>query len=341
MASLCAADDGVRYFYTGQKDGSESLFNPVNLILNGSYDIIQLDGQSRNLLDYPYSYASGQVFQNLRDPFTPISHYGWGNFFKNEILPFGFNERNSQGWPNYNLHLIGGGMTYRALCEWYNEYGFPAPVAFSLATVAAYHVMNEVVENGYFTGDNVDPIADIYIFDIGGIILFSFDNVNRFFSRTLNLADWSLQPSISVLNGTLRNNGQYFSIKWKFPNSAHWHLFYYFGLDGVLGTSYKWDDGSALSGGFGLRSVRRETVNAATNQQTVALTWNLGFFYDHDNSLLASLFFNGTFKDAVTLNVYPGVFSVAEFSPGVWLALERDGSPSFGLTTRWTPGIAF
>ena len=114
-------------------------------------------------------------------------------------------------------------MTARALREWYDE-------------------------NGYSTGDNVDPIADIYVFDIGRIILFSFDNVNRFFSRTLNLADWSLQPSISVFNGTLRNNGQYFSIKWKFPSSAHWHLFYYFRLDGVLGTSHKWGDGAVLSG---------------------------------------------------------------------------------------------
>ena len=129
-------------------------------------------------------------------------------------------------------------------------------------------------------------------------------------------------------------------MKWRIPSSLHWHLFYYFGLDGILGTSYKWDDGTAFSAGFGMRSVSRDTVDATTNHQTVSLIWNVGFFYEKNNSLLASLFFNGTFNDAVTQNFYPGAVSIRNISPGFWMTVGRDGSSRFGITTRWVPGIA-
>ena len=328
------------YFYKGRDFGSEAMFNPVFVILNGGFDMIQVD-RSRDIWSLPI-YAGGKnVVKNLADPFGAINRYGWGNFMKDQVIPIGLSKKDGQWWPNYTLHLIGGGMEYTALTEWYEYYRYPAPRWCAAGTLAVYHMVNEATENGVYQGDNVDPIADIYLFDIGGAILFSFDNVNRFFSKTMNLADWSLQPSLSVNDRHLHNNGEFFSIKWKLPFSERWHVFYYFGTNGVGGLSYKWEDGSALSVGVGMAASKLIMLNRATNKQTLDLVWNIGIFYDLDNSLMTSLSITRKTDYMVNLNVYPGVFRIGKFSPGLWCAVNRDGTSLGGLTVAWSPvGVA-
>lgn len=230
-------------------------------------------------------------------------------------------------------------MTYAALQEWYEFHHVPYPIAFAVVTTMGGHLLNEVVENEAYAGDNVDPIADIYLFDIGGILLFTSDGVKKFFSRELNLADWSYQPSLVFPGATLQNAGQNFSIKWKFPFSERWHLFYYMGMNGLTGLSYKWEDGTALSLGAGLRAKERVVVDAATHQQTVDLVWNGGIFYDKENSLLASLFFSALTDNTVALNVYPAVLHIGDFSPGVWCIVNRGGKIFVGVSTVWVPGL--
>jgi hypothetical protein len=344
LLALCFTDTTYsqeRYFYHGLPYGSESVYNPFQLILNGSYDVLQFDGMPRNLSYYPYKHAAREVFKNLADPFGPINRFGWKNFIQQEVLLFNFSPKKSQGWPNYNLHLIGGGMTYVAMSEWYETVGFEYPKIASAVTVGVQHFLNEVVESGYFSGDNVDPIADVYIFDLGGILLFSNDNVKNFFGNTLNLRDWSMQPMFSAVDGTLRNNGQYFSMKWKWFGNERWHAFYYFGLEGLGGVSYTFIDGTALSGGVGLRGKNRNIIDEKNNRFGIEMEWNVGMFYDRNNSLLASLFLSGSLNDMVTINIYPGVFNIFGFSPGAALILDNKLRPTFGLTFTYVPGIAF
>jgi hypothetical protein len=205
--------------------------------------------------------------------------------------------------------------------------------------MATYHLMNEIVENGPFVGPTVDPIADIYIFDIGGIILFSFDGVNRLFSDELRMADWSLQPSFVPGPWTLQNNGQYFSIRWKLPFAEQYSLFYYFGLRGLVGASREISDGEAISAGIGMRAVQLKTLDPTTNLQTVELRFNAGLFYDRDNSLLASLMLSDYADNAVTLNVYPGVVKFGGFTPGLWLLWSKNDGFIVGFTTVWAPGL--
>ena len=327
------------YFYQRRNFGSEALYNPVYVILNGSFDIIQLEGHQRDIFNFPYAVSIKNVMRNLGNPFPVIKRYGWGKFLANEIFPIDFAKKGAQWWPNYQLHLIGGGMTFVALKEWYEQHNFPDPEIFSLATVATYHLLNEFVENGSYVGDNEDPIPDIYVFDIGGIVLFSFDGIDKFFSRELNLADWSLQPSFSFIDKTLQNNGQYFSIKWKLPFSDAWHLFYYFGMNGLTGLSYKFKDGKAISFGLGLRAKNLVTVNQSVGQKTIDMTWNAGLFYDIDNSLMSSLFVSGLTDYHIDLNIYPGIFKIGPVSPGVWVVIQRSGKMMFGFTTVWAPGL--
>lgn len=328
------------YFYTGKNYGSESLYNPIYLILNGSYDIIQLEGNSRQIFKFPYALGSRNVFDNLRHPINSISHFGWKKFLSQETFPLVFVKKGGQWLPNYQLHLIGGGMTYSRMKEWYAFHNFPYPKLFSITTLAAYHYLNEVVENENYKGETVDPIADIYLFDIGGIVLFSFDNINRFFKEKLNLSDWSLQPSISLDDLSLQNNGQYFSIKWKLPYVDKWSFFYYFGMTSMFGLSYKYDDGSSISSGFGLRARNRYVIDANSNQMTINLNWNFGVFYDLNNSLLTSLTFNDHIDNMVNLNIYPGLFRISNFSPGIWATYKKDKKVLFGISTIYGIGIS-
>lgn len=335
------AQDG--FFYNGKNYGSEALYNPFNLILNGSFDIIQLDGHNRNIFKFPYTTAAKNVFSNLGNPLKAINEVGWGKFISREIFPVEFAKKGAQWWPNYQLHLVGGGMTYAATTEWYEYNKIPYPEVMSIATLTIYHLMNEIVENGSYQGTNADPIADIYVFDIGGIILFSFDNVKSFFKEELNLADWSLQPSFTLRNMSLHNNGQYFSVKWKIPfwQNEKWHIFYLCGMNGLTGLSYKFNKEETFSLGAGLRAKNLFAVDAAGRQLTVQMVWNVGLFYDKNNSLMTSLFFSGLTDYFMNLNIYPGVLKIGRFSPGLWAVLQKNGNVILGISTIYTPGLGF
>jgi hypothetical protein len=340
LSTVSVGQDSA-YFYKGRPFGSEAMFNPISVILNSGFDMVQVD-RPRDLRKLPFYYGLKNVARNIADPFGPIQRYGVGNFLKDQVIPLGLSKRDGQWWPNYTLHLFGGGMTFVALTEWYQYYHYEYPKTLAIGTKIIYHVINETVENDRYQGDNVDPIADMYLFDLGGVLLFSNENVKRFFAETMNLADWSLQPSFSLRNSHLENNGQFYSIKWKFPFSERWHLFYFFGTNGVGGLSYKRDDGSSFSVGVGMAAAKLIVLNDRTNKQTLDLVWNIGFFYDVQNSLLTSLSISKKTDYALNLNVYPGIIKIGNFSPGSWIALNRDGTMIVGLTAAWTPfGIAY
>jgi hypothetical protein len=339
-ANPFSASGQHRYFYHNLPYGSEALYNPVSLILNGSYDIIQNENRSNEIFKLPYGQGAANVFKNLGNPFSMISEYGWWNFIKREVFPLSMNVNDGQWWPNYELHLIGGGMTSVMMAEWYEDHGFASPMVWSVSTMTAYHLMNEFIENGSYQGNNVDPISDVYLFDIGGILLFTSEPVRRFFSEELHLTDWSLQPMLALNNGTLQNNGQYFSLKWKFPFSDSYSLFHYFGLRGLFGVSKRFETGEALSVGAGVRSESLKLLDPRFFLLTTVLKWEVGIFYDRNNSLLASFFFGGTRDNPVTLNIYPGIIKFGKFSPGVWANYSRNFGVGVGITTVWAPGVA-
>jgi hypothetical protein len=330
----------TNYFYTGKNYGSEATFNPVSVIINGGFDIFQVE-RNRDLRSVTFYAGLKNVYNNIIDPISPINHYGWWNFIKDQVIPFSIDKSDAQYWPNYTLHLIGGGRTFAAMTEWYEYHNFPSPTLFSILTMASYHIVNEAVENESYQGYNVDPIADIYLFDIGGIVLFSFDGVKKFFAEEMNLADWSLQPSFTLRNSELHNVGQYFSIKWKFPFSDNWHLFYYFGTNGMGGLSYKYTDGTAISAGVGFSASDLIIVDEKTNKKSLNLDLTFGLFYDKNNSLLASLVYTKKSDYMLNLNVYPGVLKFGSFSPGFFTAYNPAGKLIWGISASWMPfGLA-
>jgi hypothetical protein len=341
LLSTLAFSQEKHYFYTGKDYGSESLFNPFSLMINGGYDVTQLQSVSNKITGHHYAAMAHNVAGNLFvHPFKSIELYGWKKFLTTEFFPLSFKVEDLQWVPNYQQHLIGGGMLYTAMKEWYEDHNCPVPWLLSSISIMGQHYLNEIMETGPYEGYSVDEISDIYIFDLGGILLFSFDNVNEFFSKTLNLSDWSLQATIALPDGRV-NAGQYFSMKWKLPFSENYSLFYRYGMGALFGLSKKVNTEDNFSAGFGFKSKHLVDVKNPYRQRTIETSWHAGVFYDRNNSLLASLVMSGVKEYFCMIDVYPGIIKFRNFSPGIWSVIGRNGELTMGITTRYVFSLGY
>jgi hypothetical protein len=332
-----------RYFYFGHDYGSQALFNPWWVFLNRSFDVLQDHVADRNIFRLEYRHNAANVLRNLADPFPAIRDRGWETFLKQEIIPLDFTEHGARWMPNYGLHLIGGGMTYSALREWYEDHQVPWPRVWSAATVLASALVNETIENKNVRGYNTDAIADIYVFDIGGIILFSFDAVNRLFSRHMIMSDWSLQPSFTLPRGELHNHGNYFAIKWPLPFYPPLRLFTYFGEATTGGLSVKLNGEYSVS--FAAGGAATRILNQATNRVENVVTFEPTglLFLDRNESLLASLQVSDVPDYFIHLNVYPHALSPQGPRVGFWTVMDKQARVSLGVTFAllgFGPGIS-
>lgn len=304
---------------------------------------MQISNRSNKFTNIDFEQGYNNVWDNLSDPFASIEKYGWGEFFNTEILPTSLNKRRAQYFPNYSLHLVGGGATLIMFREWFTQNQYPHPTAMAYGSWLVYHLLNEVVENSGYDGVNVDPISDVYIFNTAGALLFNVDKFARFFGNTLHLRDWSFMPSVDPNFGTIENVGQNFIIKYNVPKTHKWSLFYHFGVHGAGGLSYNYAKEKSLSFAAGL--VADELVVADEHSQirklTTDLVWTLGFFYDRNNSLLASLILAGTKGYKARLNLYPGLLKRGRLSPGVFVNLREDNQVVAGFSFAFSPmGLA-
>ncbi len=327
-----AEDEAVEpyYFYRGQDFGSESLVHPLRLILNGGYGILQLDNRSNDPSDVDYRNGWKVTWRNILDPFGAIQADGWNDFLRREVIPVSTKPGGSQYWPNYTQHLIGGGMSWRLMSEWYRSQGHRHDRLWATATITAYHLLNETVENEDVEKWTTDPVADLLLFDPLSIVLFRSDRVSRFFGETLHMRDWSYQPAYNPRSQTLENMGQNFSIQWRLPRTEHWSLFYHWGTHAELGLSRHLDDGWTLSAGAGL--VAKNLIPDGGTFRTVDLATSAGMFLDRRGSLLASLEFASSKDYKTRLNLYPGLVGDRLLQPGLFLVYHRDNDVTVGLT---------
>jgi len=328
-----------RFFYHGYGYGSDLMVHPLRLILNGGFGILQVGNRDNSLESVDYETGAENVYDNLRYPFKAIKEEGLAEFVTTQILPFSVNSKKAYYWPNYTLHLIGGGMSYRMMAEWFEGHGFPHPTLHAILTMSIYHLLNEVVENSEFVGYNTDPIADMYVFNPAGILLFSSDRVARFFSHTLNMADWSFQVSYDPWDNSIENHGQNFVMKYWFGSRERYGLFYHFGNHGEIGLSVKRENGECFSFGAGLIADKLVDLSDDTNLRslTAEMVPSAGIFYDRDNSLLASLIYSKSQDYTWILNVYPGLLSLKGFSPGIFFAVDQDDKMRAGITLSYIP----
>ncbi len=332
------------YFYSGKEYGSESLINPGALLVNAGFDILQSATHSRKLSTIKFGTGARNVANNLADPFTQIGKFGWGKFFGQEVFPTSTKIEKAQWFPNYTLHFLGGGLDARMMAEWYRYHEFPYPSLFAGLTVATYHFVNESVENDRFIGPNVDPIADIYLFNLGGALLFTSDAVAGFFSETLHFTTWPGQPAWGPEFNTLENHGHYYVMKYDLPFWENTRLFYHFGDNGMLGLSFLRPNGESftVSAGAAARELREVDITNGARTVTVSLGWIAGIFYDRNNSVLMSLMASNRINEKVRLNIYPGVIDLWGFSPGVFASIGNREQVIAGISFRFSPvGLAY
>ncbi|MBO6572508.1 MAG: hypothetical protein JJ958_08685 [Balneola sp.] len=331
------------YFYTGKNYGSEARTSTLNTLLNGGFDVVQASSISNKFSEMGLKDGFNNVTYSLLHPFKSINEVGWGAFLRSEVLPTGFDEDNDNWMPNYLLHTLGGGTVYATLSDYYTLKGYKRSRFFAGFTVMSYHFLNEVVEKNYKGLLSFDAVADIYIFDPLGILLFSNKSVQHFFSHEIIIRDWSSQVSLRFLDFSIRNSGQNFSFKWKpyFKNQPL-SLFGYFGMGGLAGLGYDYKN-HTISVGAGFKT--KDIVYSRNNDkiETIEVSPALGFFIDKNNSLMISVLFNsdGNQAENFKLEIFPGVIPLKNLNLGFWLSNSYSGQVFYGITLGAFPGISF
>ncbi len=302
------------------------------MLLNRGYDVLQLRPSRRFLWSQNNLVNQENVFRNVLNPFSAVGATGgaW-KLTREELLPLSYTATTARWVPNYGLHLIGGGSTYTALKEWFDDHDAPVPAVWSIGTLYAAAFVNEALENNGVVGPNTDCLADLYVFDLGGILLFSIPGVNEFFSRTLIVSDWSLQPAFTQ-KGELHNEGNYYAVKFPVPFYERLRLFGYMGFASLGGLSYKVGSGYSISAGAGGKVGTFENTDTKAVANIVILQPSGALFLDRNESLLASLQVSDVSDYFVHLNVYPNAFVHLDPGFGFFGVLAKDG--------RWLAGIS-
>jgi hypothetical protein len=334
------------YFYEGLKYGSQGNFNPASVLMNRGFEMMRITKSDLVYDPFHYRYRFDNVFENLSHPFKYVQSYGTKDFFLEQVIPFG-NPDKPYWYPNYTLHLIGGGITYTGLKEWFVSKKVKGAGIWSGMVVVGAGLINEAIEEREFTGDfrlNVDVIADVWLFDLGGILLFQSEKVNYFFSKKLHMRDWSRQPMFLIPGTYMGNCGQFFSFKLNLPKSESWHIFSMMGLGGMIGVSHTFKNNYGLSLGFG-QGPRRKEKQLFGLPIDVSLVPMAGLYLDRNNSLLASLEMSNSDNDKyhnyfAELNIYPGIIKLGKhISPATWMALSKDKNLIIGLSCNYTFGF--
>ena len=325
------------YFYKGYDYGSQALYGPLWVFLNRGFDVLQDRNGTRSIFRQEYRHNGETVGRNLVNPFPALKQRGYARFFREEIFPISFTPGTARWVPNYTLHLIGGGVTYTGLTEWFRQNRVPAPRVFSAGTLLASAFLNETLENKGATKYNTDAVADFFFFDIGGILLFSFDWPNELFSKYLVVSDWSLQPSFTYPNFDLHNQGNYFAVKAPLPFTSRLRLFATMGLGTLLGLSYKIDSQYSISGGGGTMASRLISTSQKNADNDVEFASQAGLFVDRNNSLLASLRVTNVQDYFIQFNLYPNAFTVPEL--GLWTVVDKGGHFVTGVSFSKSFGV--
>jgi hypothetical protein len=330
------AQENKYIFYRPFDYGSEAMFNPITVLMNGGLDVLQSYNKSTRADDILWNTGATSVWRSTTSPAYYVSHYGgWNKFLTQEVIPTSLDIDKAQWVPNYTIHLLCGGMEYRKLSEWYDYHGYPLPFILGAVTTMSYHFINELIENGPYIHGNTDAIADYDIFDPLGIVLFSFYGVAEYFSSKFGLNDWSPQPSISFKPLSFRNFGHNFVMRYPITESKKTSAFLYLGKSTLLGLSMKTNNENALSFGAGATQTGICKVDQIYN--TIYVGAACGLFYDRNNSLLASLLISAFNLERFRLNIYPGLFTQSPFSPGFFLTIGEGRTYSAGITMQYSP----
>ncbi len=330
------------FYYSGKDYGSEAIYNPVNQVISGGFDMIYISRQSSEIDSLRLPSGFRKVFLSLREPRVAVECcIGWNKFIRSEIL---FSLKNGQWLPNYSLHLIGGGMEYARLTDYYSYHNIKHPRVWAFATSTIEHLLNEAVETASWELHSYGAVSDLYFFNTIGIIAFSFESVQRFFAEDLIVRSWLSQTAYSIRDNSIKNIGQYYSFKWQPPFMKDYSLFTHMGAGFLVGAGHTKND-QTISIGAGFRTHKVYIYDTDSNLETITTRPAVGFFVDRNNSLLGSFVYThgSDFHENLKLEIYPGFIKMPfnNLKMGFWINASYDYPAYAGITIGNFPSIAF
>ena len=337
---LYAQKNDDYYFYNPNINyGSDANFNPFSLLINGAYDMMRVNRSNKSITNPSYKLGMKNLNDNLLHPFYNINYLGYGNFFRQEIFDYTFSDMTAASYlPNYALHVLGNGMEYAKLAEWYDYHNVSHPHLLSFITTVSYQYINEVMENSSYQGTNVDPIADMLIFNPAGIILFSTNPIKKLFSEKIPIYSWPLQSMLNPSNLYMENTGQQYASKLQVGKNQNFSLFFNWGLSAVFGVSYKLTTENNISIGVGsfMNNLIKEEYK---NNRFISgyIDYAIGIYYDKNNSLLASTLITGPKAYNIRINLYPNIINIKGIKPGIFIGIGEMDNFTIGINIAPIP----
>lgn len=332
------------YFYKGLR-GSDDYVGPFDVLLNKGFNFAQAENRTRRIFEA--DYATQHVWESIAHPFQSIQNSGgWGTFFKQQILPvqawnwiksgFRWNEVENMTWyPNYMGHFVEGGITSRRLAEKLRAQGVPYASTVAGVTTMATAIVNEMYTHQGLPQGTGGTVADLYVFDLGGVLAFTLDPVARFFAETLHANVWPSQAGLTAPNFEIANNANnlVFKIPLVFTDRAS--IFFRTAIGSHLGVTVHMRDGYDLSFGLGA-DASRQNIDPVTGAESVDIRMSSSLYLDRGGSVLAAIHWSEVDHRRLAVNVYPGVFH-RDF--GAWVNIDRDLAFQFGLSHRLALGL--
>lgn len=339
-ASLAHGVELESLFAKPTRWGSDAQFNPVSMVLNEGWDITQLENRENRLAVLNGSAAFQRLGRTMSHPLSSIRREGPGSFFFSEIVPTSLRAEKAQWIPNYQLHLVGGGILNVKAEQWYRDNGYASPKLMALATSASAWVLNEASEISQSSSDySTDPVADLLFFDLAGVLVFQSPAVRGIVFGRMEAMNWPLQPGLDPRDGRVLNAGQYYAFKLPLPSTRDWKFFYHMGLGNIAGLSRRIGAGHSLSVGGGAHATR--IVHIDSTRSSAALAPKIGVFWDHDNSLWASVFYNSQSVQRFSVQIYPTPWTSWPVPLGFWGTFGGSRGLSLGMSANLGIGLAW
>ena len=309
---------------------------PLDVVLNKGFAVAQFYNRDRFI--FHYEYAGRHVWRSLtRFPAAVAAGGGWGSFVQREIFPLTLDWREWKWAPNYAGHTLEGGITYRRLAEWNRAHGVPAPRVTAALVTMGSAVVNEMYSHPGRTEGSASTAADLLLFDPLGIVLFTRDDVARFFAEELRATVWSSQAGLTPA-GELVNNGNNLILKLPLSPVPGTSLFVRAGLAFTPGITVHRPNGLDVSLGLGVDG-RTQGVDPLTGEETPELAAGGGVFIDRHGSLLVSALVSQVSHRRLVVNVYPGVIPGVGRRLGAWVLVREGGSVRLGLSLGGGLGV--
>jgi hypothetical protein len=334
------ADSGL-YFVKGRDYGTDAYAGPFDVIFNKGFAVAQWQGQDRDIFSYPYGWRA--VWASVTNPAPPMERAGgWGSVLKRHLLPFGGDEfREGQWVPNYFGHVLEGGLAYRRLLEWNRVSGVPFPTLVAVLVTQFAVALNEAYEtppNDPWVQENgtAGLFVDFVIMDPLGMVLFHQDPIARFFANELGAVIWPRQASITFPGGRLTNNGEAVIVRPKLWFTDDFRVFLRTGVGVELGISVPRDDGLEIAVAVGAQSYERGLDQ--DHVERAKFSPSAGVWIDRGGSLLFQATLDQKTDRRISIDVFPGVISIAGSTLGMWFQLDQEYRPYVGITGRRTLG---